>query len=275
MLDVLLNNQIIQLIVIVFAVIGLPCTLYFGLNNPSKRQFSCSIYFARIIQSGVSKLKKLNVLYENNPVDCLSSSTFALWNSGKIDIRSTDIASGRELKIKADDKSKILDARILKCSDETNAFAIKKIEEKEVEISFDFVNENEGVLFEIIHNGGPRSLNIDCKIKGGKEIKIVDYSMLSSISKVLRMEKMPNYVFFRFYLGFIILMMLIALFFTTAIYSDSVRMLLLKSKGVKSLMLSMAFATGFWAYALILLLSFGSRLKKVLGLGIPSTLRKT
>lgn len=274
MLDVIINNQIIQLIVIVFAVIGLPCTLYFGLKSPSKRQLSCSIYFARIIQSGVSKLKKLNILYENNPVDCLSSSTYALWNSGKIDIRSTDIASGRELKIKADDKSKILDARILKCSDETNAFAIKKIEEKEVEISFDFVNENEGVVFEIIHNGGPRSLDIDCKIKGGKKIKIVDDSMLASVSKILRMGKISNYLFFRMIFCIIILMMLVALLFTIAIYSDSVREILLKSSNEKSLIQSMALALGFWFYVLFFLLTVGSRLKKILGLGIPSVLRK-
>lgn len=274
MIELILNNPFLQLIIVIVTVVGFPCTLFFGLRNPSKRQFSCVTHFSSIIKSGQSALTKLNILYENNQVTSVSSSIFTLWNSGKIDIRSSDMAMGKELKVIGNNKTKILDARILKVSDESNAFYVNKNENNEVEISFDYVNENEGVVLEVIHTGNQNSLNIDCKIKGGKLLKRTSESVLSnSVSRIFS-KKISKIAYARFVLILITGIMLYALLSTISIYNDSFCRILFHIKYTTPLEQAMSIAFIAWIEALLFLLMCGAKIKQCLGMGIPSSLKK-
>lgn len=274
MIELILNNPFLQLIIVIVTVVGLPCTLYFGLRNPSKRQFSCETNFSSIIKSGQNALTKLNILYENNPITSVSSSIFTLWNSGKIDIRSSDMAIGKELKIIGNDQTKILDARVLKMSDESNAFFIKKIENNEVEISFDYVNENEGVVIEVIHTSNQDALDIDCKIKGGKLLKRTSERVFfNSINRVF-WQGMSKIAFARINLFLIVAIMLFALLLTVSIYNDSFCRIFIPINSITPVEKAMSMALVTWIEALFLLLIFGAKIKQYLGMGIPSSLRK-
>lgn len=274
MLELILNNQFLQLIIVIATVVGFPCTLYFGMRNPSKRQLSCVTHFSSIIKSGKSELTKLNILYENNQVNSVSSSIFTLWNSGKVDVRNNDIATGKELKIVSIDKTKILDTRILKVSDESNAFCVKKTKDNEVEISFDYVNENEGVVFEVIHTGNQNSLNMDCKIKGGRLLKRTSEGMLpNSISRIFS-KKVSKTAYARLVLVLIVATMLCALSSTISIYNDSFCRILFPIKSTTPMEQAISIAFVAWVEALSLLLICGAKIKQHLGMGIPSSLKK-
>lgn len=74
------------------------------------------------------------------------------------------------IKIKCD-LGKILDGKILAQSDSSNGFVISNITSTEIEIKFTYMDGNDGVKIQILHTCSGGKLNVDCKIKGGKEIR--------------------------------------------------------------------------------------------------------
>lgn len=131
----------------------------------------------QIITIKNKKIEKLSLRYENIPIDNLSITKYAIWNSGNVEIRREDIASLKPLKIKSNGDIKILDASIIRNTDEDNGFTITHVSEGEIEIGFEYVNEKNGTIVQIIHEGSGYGLWVDCKIKGGRGIKNVNKAM--------------------------------------------------------------------------------------------------
>lgn len=269
MIEEIVNNPILQFVVIVIAFVGLPLAIYSVVKGPSKRCFSCYVESINLIRQNRTKFKKIKVMFDDKEVENISITNFTLWNSGKLEIRKDDLAKGKELKIVAQEGTSILDARILCFNEESNLFSISSISTNAVQIDFDYVNENEGVVIEIVHTGDSESLSVDCKLKGGKDVHKFSYSSSSSfkfkISDRTR-KKIAGYVI----VGFIVLCMLVALYATAAIYNEDIRDLLCKNQKIEEVY---ATAVGMWLYSGAFLWTNGSRLKKIFGLGIPSSLR--
>ena len=81
----------------------------------------------QIITIKNKKIEKLSLRYENIPIDNLSITKYAIWNSGNVEIRREDIASLKPLKIKSNGDIKILDASIIRNTDEDNGFTITHV----------------------------------------------------------------------------------------------------------------------------------------------------
>jgi len=272
-MEMFLDNIIVKFVLFIFAIVGVPLTIYFGISGIRKRKLSCYTEYVNLIRNKKTKFDKIKVLFSEEEVDNISISNFTIWNSGKSEIRSSDIAQGKELKIIVNDDSSILDAKILLSNEESNLLAIKSLTNKIVELSFDYIDEKEGGVIQIVHTGCEQSLSIDCKIKGGKGVSMFSYDINPVFIRKFKKKKA--------YLKFMTIMMILiflimfvsSLILTSSIYIDEIRYFLWGTIDYISLKKSISFAILFWIYVLFIVLMIGPILKRLLGLGIPSSLK--
>lgn len=272
-MEIFLDNTIVKFILFIFAVVGVPLTIYFGIKGIRKRKLSCYTEYVNLIRNKKSKFEKIKVLFSEEEVDNISISNFTIWNSGKSEIRSYDLAQGKELKIIVNDDSSILDAKILLSNEESNLLAIKSLTDKMVELSFDYIDEKEGGVIQIVHTGCEQSLSIDCKIKGGKGVSMFSYDIRPFFMRKLKKKDA--------YLKFMIIVMvsvfsimfISSLILTSSIYIDEIRYFLWGTTDFVGLKKSISSATLSWLYVLFIVLMMGPMVKRLLGLGIPSSLK--
>lgn len=170
MLEKLMDSPIAWGILALLAIFSSIFAIYTWLAGKSRKRFSVSCKTNEIIVAGKSSIDKLDIRYDGQSISNLSSSNFYVWNSGNTVISPYDIVSSRPLCIKNTGNAKVLNAEILKCSEETNKFSLAKVTDDVVEINFEYVDHGEGLLIQILHTGASNDLELDCKIKGGKGI---------------------------------------------------------------------------------------------------------
>lgn len=125
-----------------------------------------------IIADYISKISLLNVLYSGNQIDNLSVSKIAFWNNGNEPIKNNDIAKKDPLRIILKNNSKLLDAKIIDNINQANNFNLITSDNGSViEITFDFIAKNEGVLIQVFHTGKTNNdISIEGTIIGGKKL---------------------------------------------------------------------------------------------------------
>jgi len=170
MLEKLMDSPIAWGILSLLAIFSTLFAIYTWIAGKKYKRFSVSCKTNEIIISGKTQIEKLNIKYDGYDIPDLSSSKFYIWNSGNTVIYPTDIVISRPLCIKNSGNLKILDAQIIRNSEEANNFSITKTGDSFVELSFDYVDHGEGVVLQILHTGLSNDLELDCKIIGGKEI---------------------------------------------------------------------------------------------------------
>lgn len=136
-----------------------------------RKQFSVSCRTNEIIIAGKTQIEKLKIQYDGKTIENLSASKFYIWNSGNTVINTSDIVDSRPLCVKNTGSASILDVRILKVCEETNGFIISEVSKDIAKLSFDYVDSDEGLVLQILHDGESLDLELDCKIKGGKTIR--------------------------------------------------------------------------------------------------------
>lgn len=150
--------------------------IYTWVAGKKRKQLSISCRTNEIIIAGKSNIDKLQIRYDGQDIADLSCTKFYIWNSGNTVLNTSDIVSSRPICIKNTGSAVILNAEIVRVSDETNSFVIKSANEQSVEISFDYVDHGEGFVMQILHSGDSKDLEMDCKIKGGSETKDRSYA---------------------------------------------------------------------------------------------------
>ena len=130
MFDEIRNSSVIWWLLSICTFVGLPSfffTVYSFFKNKKKVEMSALKKSRQIITIKNKKIEKLSLRYENIPIDNLSITKYAIWNSGNVEIRREDIASLKPLKIKSNGDIKILDASIIRNTDEDNGFTITHV----------------------------------------------------------------------------------------------------------------------------------------------------
>ena len=145
--------------------------IYTWVIGKSRKELSVSCETNEIIIAGKRNIEKLSIQYDGCPIQDLSSSRFYIWNSGNSVINKSDVVSDRPICVHNTGKASILNAQIVRVNENSNAFLIEQTTDKEVKISFDYVDHGEGFVLQILHSGSSKDLELDCKIKGGKEIR--------------------------------------------------------------------------------------------------------
>ena len=106
---------------------------------------------------------------------------FAIWNSGTKYINDFDMAPKGPLRIMAKGNAEVIDARIITITDEYNNIQCIKEDEKNVLVTFDFLNRGDGAIVEVAYCGKASDIFLSGRIKGGK-IKS-SYSVIERLAK--------------------------------------------------------------------------------------------
>lgn len=120
-------------------------------------------------------IPEVQISYCGQTIDNLAVTRFAIWNSGNKLLNSNDIVDTKPLSITSnDDGSDILDASIIKRSEESNKFTIDKKSAHCAELQFDYIDKQEGIIVQILHTGSAKNISLSTLIKGGKKLKNVE-----------------------------------------------------------------------------------------------------
>lgn len=184
-----------------------------------------------IVRDLINKFESVQMFYAGQPIENMTVTKIAFWNSGNETLNAQDIAAADPLRIHVKNDSKILDAKILYQKNKANKFELSSAEkESDVYLRFDYVDKYEGAVVQIIHTGkSNQNVVLEGKIKGTKRLK---YNKLRGIMsspdnfidifqlfrKVPSLNVLPTR---HFYINILFIQMLpIILVFPNAIYNS-------------------------------------------------------
>lgn len=171
--DQIKNSTLAWVILSVVAIVSLIWAVYSHYSTNKKKRFSVAFSSYEVVKKGKTAIPNLELSFLGKPIENLTISKFAIWNSGNKVIDSSDMVPLEKLTIYADNEEEILDAQIVTETEPTNSFNISSSTSKNVCIDFDYVDSHDGIIVQIFHTGGKRqdSLHIEGKIRGGQPIK--------------------------------------------------------------------------------------------------------
>lgn len=107
-----------------------------------------------IVRDLVNKFESVEMFYAGQPIENMTVTKIAFWNSGNETLNSQDIAAADPLKIHVKNDSKILDAKTLYQKNQANKFELSSAEKgSDICLRFDYVDKYEGAVIQIIHTG--------------------------------------------------------------------------------------------------------------------------
>ena len=146
--------------------------IYTWFVGKKKKEISYVYSTYEIIKMGNSVIPGVQLLYHGKDIADLTITRYAIWNSGNEVLNSTDIVATKQLSIICTkNTNRILDAKIVKQSDETNLFTVNQKNDTCIEVTFDYVAKYDGIILQVLHTGTAIDLKVDCKIKGGNDLK--------------------------------------------------------------------------------------------------------
>lgn len=174
-LEQLMENPYAWLFLSLLSIFGIAFSIYTWIANKEKKKISYYIDSYEIVRAGKNVIPEFEILYSGQPISDLTVSRFAIWNSGNRVLNSSDIVDTKPLSIMSDDGGPdILAASVIKCSEESNDFMVTKKDAHCVEIKFDYVDKQDGVIIQILHTGSVNNITVSGLIKGGKKLKNVE-----------------------------------------------------------------------------------------------------
>lgn len=171
----LMQNPYAWAVLSICTIAALLFAVYTWCVGKKKKEFSCFYNTFAIVKAGKSIVPKLSLSYDGKSIDDLTVTKYAIWNSGNEVLNWADIVVASPLQIICNDKAKILDAKILVQSDETNMFKIIDKKDNCAKVVFDYANVDDGIILQILHTGEASDLNVECRIKGGKKLKNLNH----------------------------------------------------------------------------------------------------
>jgi hypothetical protein len=136
--------------------------IYFYYQSKREKILVYSKQTFNLVKSSLSKIENIEIKYNDSVVKNLSLTKFAIWNAGKDPIKRVDIASTDPLIVFANNDIIIYDYKISNQND-VNNIQIKRIDSNAINISFEYLGFNDGLVLNIYHNS---QSSIDIKIKG-------------------------------------------------------------------------------------------------------------
>lgn len=227
MLEKLMDSPIAWTILAVITIVSLIYAIVCQQKNKEKKEFSYCLKSNYLIRKKKTEFEKLSITYGGQQIEDLCVSKFTIWNSGNRTLNNNDMVEDKELTISVLDNSKILDAELIAYSEETNKFYVEVINEHTVKIYFEYVDKKEGVVIQIIHTGTNDAIQIDCKIKGGKQIKnIVNETVPKNIGKLISKEIIEKFTLISIGIP-VVLFFILSIFCVLSIFNTDLQTILL------------------------------------------------
>ena len=160
--------------------------IYVGIKGKEKKEISYIVNTYEIVRAGKNMIPKFQISYCGHDIDNLTVTRFVIWNSGNKLLNHTEIVDTKPLSITSnDDGPDILDASIIRYSEESNKFTVKKTSSHCAELKFDYMDKRDEIIVQILHTGSAKNISLSGLIKGGKKIKNAEKSILVLKNKKL------------------------------------------------------------------------------------------
>ena len=139
---------------IILGIIGPVLAIVFYYKSLRIKIPTYSVRSLNVVTDSITKVPNLEMQYLGVKVQNLTISNLAFWNDGRETMRNTDIAKTDPLRIEIKSGFEMLDAQIISVINKANQFKINTLQEKTVfKLDFEYVDRNEGVIIQIVHNG--------------------------------------------------------------------------------------------------------------------------
>lgn len=268
-LEQLQENPYAWLILSLISVFGIFFSIYTWIANKEKKQISYMINTYEIVRAGKNVIPEFEISYRGKIIDDLTVTRFAIWNSGNRLLNSNDIVDTRPLSITSnDDGPDILDASIIKRSEESNKFIVDKKNSHCAELKFDYMDKQEGIIVQILHTGSAKDISLSTLIKGGKKLKNVEKQ--TTVIKDKKVFKVISTVLISIQMLFLLTITLAFTFEQFGLIQDESFSEFMRADSKLNPFVSAAIVDVLCVIATIM---YYRLLKKVFHLNIPSTLR--
>src|SRR5690606_31847161 len=108
--------------------------------SKSKKEILYEITSFNLINKNLNqKVSELKVLYKEKDIRYLTISKLAIWNSGNSTILETEIPIDNKIQINICNNYEILEYELIQNEDIDSKLSISKIDEKNLEINFKFL----------------------------------------------------------------------------------------------------------------------------------------
>lgn len=141
--------------------------IFYKISNKKKK-----IIYTRnsqiLITDTLSNIKDLNITYQNQPIQNLTSTTIIIKSAGKDIIQMNDFGIATPFCIKTTEQLFLptdINTIITKNSNPNNLMKPKVKDDKTILLDFDFLSQFDEITFVLLHTG---TLNIDGKLKIGQ-----------------------------------------------------------------------------------------------------------
>lgn len=190
-LESLASNPLVTLGSFALAIFAIVLAIIFYFRS-QKNKTPCFEEKSNTIIEGLHKsLDGLQVQYKGTVQERITVTKVAFWNDGKETIDRADLVEMDPLRIEVPISIDILDIQVIAASSDSNSVVIGEAISTENEItyplSFEYLDQDEYFVVQIIHNGASQErFEIKGKIKGVKSLeKVTGARLQSSIIGVL------------------------------------------------------------------------------------------
>ncbi len=109
---------------------------------------------------------KLKILYDERPVERLTSSSFGIWNDGTTTVRGADIVERDAVGVILNSEGEILRATIEGVTRTVNNVQIVVTSVRKIVFTFDYLDPGDGFRLQLLHSGEPASASLTGSIMG-------------------------------------------------------------------------------------------------------------
>lgn len=139
-----------------------------------------------IDRANTQKPDQIEILFLGKKVDKLYKTLIYIWNSGDQTIKKEELNTKDPLRLRIKNESEILSIKIIKVTRSVTDFStINSKENTEYKINFDYLDQGDGAVIEVLHNGVIDDLELLGTIMGISKIKNIDSKKENKISKIL------------------------------------------------------------------------------------------
>jgi hypothetical protein len=137
----------------ILGIIGLVASYYFYRKSIRIKEPVYSIKSNNLISGSASTLENLSVIYKDEKVNNLTVSKVLFYNRGGETITGKDIVNRNFLKISSK-SCDVLDSSVIEVNNSSNNFSVYYDKpSKIVAIDFDYLDQNQGAVIQVIHTG--------------------------------------------------------------------------------------------------------------------------
>lgn len=195
--DSLSKNPWLGVLSAIITFLSLIIAIIFYYKGKRIKSLKTAIRSINLFKDTGDKIDGLEILYLENAIPNVTITKLAFWNDGNETIDGSDIAPRDPLAIKIQDDFKILESKIIYTKNESNNLELRNIEDgKIIEAKFDYLDNKEGGVIQILHTGNSSSeIEFSGTIKGLGKINIKSHTKKKKhlILKYIYNDNVINY----------------------------------------------------------------------------------